>query len=47
MIDTAKLAIESNYIRSSELSLNTLEVSLYISILRNILKFHKAKIKRA
>ena len=46
MIDATRLALESNCIRSSELNLNTLEISLHIGVLRNILKFYIAKIKR-
>ena len=47
MIDTVRLAIESNYMRSSKLNLSILEVILYIDILMNRLKFYAAKTKRA
>ena len=40
MIDDMRLAIESNDVRSGELSLNTLEASLCIGALRSVLKLH-------
>ena len=46
MIDAARLAIESNDTRSSKFNLSTLEISLHIDILKNILKFCIAKVKR-
>ena len=47
IIDTARLAMESNGMRSGELNLSTLEASLRTGALRNALKFHATKIKRA
>ena len=46
MIDTARLAIESNYMRSSKLNLSILKISLRIDILKNTLQFCRAKVKR-
>ena len=46
MINTARLAIESNYMRYSKLNLSILKVSLRIDILKKTLKFCADKIKR-
>ena len=47
MIDAVRTAIENNDIRSGELNLSTLEVSICTGVFSNVLTFHVGKIKRA
>ena len=47
MIDAVRTTIENNDIRSGELNLSTLEVSICTGVFSNVLTFHVGKIKRA